>query len=215
MDKKFVNRRKAGQLLAARLDAWVALDPIVIGLTRGGVPVAAEVAARLRAEFDALVVRRLSSPGDPEVAIGAIAEGGAVWLMPGVEREAETSWIRSELKRQEEALRLRVALMRPEIAPLSVSSRVVIIVDDGAATGATLSAAMLATRVRGASSVVIAAPVASREAARNLAKRADAASFLIVPEYFEAVGQWYDDFPAVADEEVLALLRKARRKVFA
>jgi len=201
--------------LAARLDAWVALNPVVIGLTRGGVPVAAEVAARLCAELDALVVRKLASPGDPEVALGAIAEGGAVWLRPGVERAAETGWIRSELKRQEGELHRRVALLRPEISTLSVSSRVVIVVDDGVATGATLSAAVLALRVRGASSVIIAAPVASREAARNLAERADAAVFLIVPEHFVAVGEWYDAFPAVPDEEVLALLRGARRKVFA
>ncbi len=213
MNKKFIDRREAGQRLAARLDAWAALNPVVIGLTRGGVPVAAEVAARLCAELDALVVRKLASPGDPEVAIGAIAEGGAVWLRPGVERVADAAWIRGELKRQEGELQRRVAALRPELATVPVSSRVVIIVDDGVATGATLSAAVLALRVRGASSVVIAAPVASREAANNLAERADAAVFLVVPEQFEAVGQWYDDFPAVPDEEVRALLRAARRKV--
>jgi predicted phosphoribosyltransferase len=215
MNKKFIDRREAGQRLAARLDAWVALNPVVIGLTRGGVPVAAEVAARLCAELDALVVRKLASPADPEVAIGAIAEGGAVWLRPGVEREADSGWIRGELKRQEAEVQRRVAALRPELPTVPVSSRVVIIVDDGVATGATLSAAVLALRVRGASSVVIAAPVASREAANNLAERADAAVFLVVPEYFEAVGKWYVDFPAVPDEEVRALLRGARRKVFA
>lgn len=214
MDKKFADRRTAGQMLAARLDAWMPLNPVVVGLTRGGVPVAAEVAARLCAELDALVVRKLASPGDPESAIGAIAEGGAVWLRPGAERAADAGWMRSELKRQEGALQRRVALLRPELPLLPVSARVVLIIDDGVATGATLSAAVLALRVRGASSVIIAAPVASREAARDLAERADAAVFLVVPEQFESVGRWYDDFPAVPDEEVRALLRVARHAVF-
>lgn len=215
MDTKFKDRREAGRELGLRLESWAGLHPVVIGLTRGGVPVAAEVAERLGAPLDFLAVRKLSAPGDPEVAIGAIAEGGSVWLRPGVERVAETGWIRSELTRQELALSRRVALLRPGIAPVAVSSRVVIIVDDGVATGATMSAAVLAMRVHGASSVVIAAPVASREAARDLAERADAAVFLIVPEYFEAVGQWYSNFPPVSDEAVHAHLSEARRQVCA
>lgn len=197
--------------MGLRLASWGGLAPVVVGLTRGGVPVAAEVADRLGAELDALVVRKLSAPGDPEVAIGAIAEGGTVWLEPGGERAAGTDWIRSEIKRNEDELKRRLALLRGEIAPISVVSRVVIVVDDGVATGATVSAAVAALRVRGASSVVVAAPVASREAAQALVERADAVVFLSVPESFESVGRWYDRFEPVSDQEVLALLRAARR----
>ncbi|MEK7233011.1 MAG: phosphoribosyltransferase family protein [Elusimicrobiota bacterium] len=215
MDRQFESRSEAGRQLAARLDSWMELNPVVIGLTRGGVSVAAEVAGRLRADLDALVVRKLASPGDPEMAIGAIAEGGSVWLVPGAERAVDTTWIRGEIKRQEGELHRRMALLRPAIAPLQVSNRVVIVVDDGVATGATVSAAVLALRVRGASSVIVAAPVASREAARTLAKSADAVVFLIEPEDFMAVGQWYVDFSPVPDEDVLALLREARRNIAA
>lgn len=215
MEPAFVDRREAGQKLGARLESWAGLDPVVVGLTRGGVPVAAEVAAWLAAEPDILVVRKLGSQENPEVAIGAIAEGGTVWLESDSERTTDRTWMRAEIKRQESELRRRLELLRPAIAPLSVSNRVVIIVDDGVATGATLSAAVLALRVRGASSIIVAAPVASREAALALAERADAAVFLSVPPIFNSVGEHYAEFPPVSDESLLALLRRARRKEFA
>ncbi|MBI5245657.1 MAG: phosphoribosyltransferase [Elusimicrobia bacterium] len=215
MDERFEDRREAGRALADRLMTRAALGPVVVGLTRGGVPVAAEVAERLGAPLDFLVVRKLGAPGCPEVAIGAIAEGGEIWFEPGAQSAAGGTWIRRETKRQEAELRRRLAFLRPEIPPLPVASRAVILVDDGVATGATASAAMLALRRRGASRVILAAPVAASEAARELARRADETVFLVVPEYFDAVGRWYEDFSPVSDEDVLALLRDARRREFA
>lgn len=211
MEEKFKDRREAGRELAEHLRLWAGRDLVVVGLTRGGVPVAAEIASRLGAPLDALVVRKLGAPGSPELAIGAVAEGGAAWLEPGAERLASKSWIERESRRQEDELERRLALLRPEIAQLPLASRVVIMADDGIATGATASAAVLALRRRGAARVIVAAPVASPEAARDLHKRADAAVFLVVPEHFAAVGKWYDDFSPVPDAEVLAILKKARR----
>ncbi|PIR18079.1 MAG: phosphoribosyl transferase [Elusimicrobia bacterium CG11_big_fil_rev_8_21_14_0_20_64_6] len=215
MDFTFKNRVEAGRKLGARLESWAGLDPVIIGLTRGGVPVAAEVAALLCADLDVLVVRKLCSRENPKVAIGAIAEGGTVWLESDNERTADRTWIRSEIKRQDKELVRRAGILRPAISSLTVSSRLVIIVDDGAATGATLSAAALALRVRGASSVIVAAPVASREAALALTERADAAVFLSVPELFNSVGEHYAEFPPVSSESLQAVLRRTRRREFA
>lgn len=212
MTQIFKSRIEAGRALAAKLEPWRTRNPAVVGLTRGGVPVAAEVAAGLGAPLDALVVRKLGAPGFPEVAVGAVAEGGETWLEPGAERVAGKDWILTEIRRQEAELRKRCATLRAEFDALPVAGRVVILVDDGAATGATASAAARAMRRRGAAGVVVAAPVASAEAKRALSRLADAAVFLIVPEEFDAVGRWYRDFSPVADADVLACLREARRR---
>lgn len=208
----FRDRRDAGRRLAGELERYRAEHPVVLGLTRGGVPVAFEVARALAAELDIIVVRKIGAPGCPEYAIGAIAEGGAAYVRrealaaAGVDEEdlAELA------DREAVELTRRVRLYRGGRPMPDLSGRTVLVVDDGVATGATAHAAARAARSRGAERVVLAAPVIA--AASDVALRVDFDGVVAVdfPEAFFAVSQFYESFPQVGDEEVLALLRRAR-----
>lgn len=206
------DRAEAGRALGARLARLAPRDPVVLGLTRGGVPVAREVARALGAPLDALVVRKVGSPGNPEFALGAVGEGGAAWRdEPSLAALGlSAGWFERAARPQREEIRRRLALVRAELPALDVAGRTAVVVDDGAATGATAEAAIQVMRARGAARVVFAAPVASREAAGLLAGAADEVVLLETPPGFRAVGQWYEDFGAVSDGEMLGLLREAR-----
>ncbi|SQD95248.1 MULTISPECIES: phosphoribosyltransferase [unclassified Parafrankia] len=203
----FADRREAGALLADRL-AGSAAGVLVLGLPRGGVPVAAEVASRLGAELDALTVRKLGAPGQPEYAIGAIASGGIrivnepavlrLGLAPDVV-DAIADSEGHELARREHAY-------RGDRPPPAVAGREVIVVDDGLATGATMVAAVRAMRSAGAARVTAAVPVASGQGAQTLRPEVDALVCLAVPDGFMAVGPYYRDFGATTDDEVRGLL---------
>lgn len=205
----FRDRMTAGRVLAALLDEYAHRDDtIVLGLPRGGVPVAREIALALQAPLDVLVVRKLGIPWQPEFAAGAIAPGGVLVLnhqaeaeIPGLSRllEPVVAQERQELARREAAYRRG----RP---PLDVAGRTVILVDDGIATGATIEAAVVALRAMHARSIVIAVPVAPPEATRRLARHADRIVCPEQPADFMAVGQYYDDFPQLTDAEVVRLL---------
>lgn len=203
----FADRREAGAQLADRL-AGRPTDVLVVGLPRGGVPVAAEVAHRLGAELDALTVRKLGAPGQPEFAIGAIATGGIrVVNEPAVRRlglaaEAVDAIADSEgreLARREHAY-------RGDRPPPALAGREVIVVDDGLATGATMVAAVRAVRCAGAARVTAAVPVASGQGADALRPEVDTLVCLAVPDNFVAVGPYYRDFGATTDDEVRGLL---------
>lgn len=205
----FRDRRDAGRKLAKALEAWRGRpDVVVLALPRGGVPVAWEVAHFLGAALDVLVVRKLGFPGQEEFAMGAIASGGVRVMsqLPGfwpVSQEA----VEAVVARETQELARREQLYRGQRAPLALAGRVVILVDDGLATGATMHAAVLAARAAQPQRIIVAVPVASREAVQLLGTVADEVVSVFTPEHFRAVGLWYADFGQTSDEEVRALLR--------
>lgn len=207
----FTDRAAAGRSLGAALSSYgERQDVLVIGLPRGGVPVASEVAGALHAPLDVLVVRKLSAPGQPEFAIGALASGGVMVLNEGTASLwAGSAAFKAELARERAELERREALYRNARLPLAVAGRTVILVDDGAATGATMSAALRAVRRRGATHIVAAIPVASVAAMQLLQRAADEVICLLAPASFQSVGEWYGDFDQPSDTELAVLLARA------
>jgi putative phosphoribosyl transferase len=207
--KIFIDRQDAGRQLAAKLPRFYAQPhTIVLGLPRGGVPVAAEIARELHLPLDVLVVRKLGAPGQPELAMGAIASGGAVVMNPDVESyfADRPELIDAITQREQQELQRRERLYRGAQPPLAVQDHTTIIVDDGAATGATVRAAVQALRMLKAKRVIVALPVCSVEAEHALRKEADEVVCVEVPRAFYAVGQWYDNFGQTTDDEVRRLL---------
>ncbi|HZQ80487.1 MAG TPA: phosphoribosyltransferase family protein [Gaiellaceae bacterium] len=200
----FSDRHDAGRALARSLRGRVAGDVVVLGLPRGGVPVAAEVAAELAAPLDVYLVRKLGVPRQPELALGAIASGGVRVLNDDVVRAAGiTAEELDELTRREQGeLDARELLYRGERPALELAGRTVVLVDDGLATGATMRAAVEAVRAAGASHVVAAAPVAPRETSAELTRAGIELVCVTTPRPFGAVGYWYRDFTPVSDAEV-------------
>ncbi|GHJ46924.1 hypothetical protein Cs7R123_42660 [Catellatospora sp. TT07R-123] len=204
----FSHRTDAGHRLAQRLTFLHDAEPVVLGLPRGGVVVAVEVARALGAPLDVLVVRKLGVPGQPEVAMGAIGEEGVrvinddVLAMTGL---GEHDIAAVEERERAELVR-RVARYRGGREAEPIAERTVVIVDDGVATGATARAACEIARARGAARVVLAVPVASPDSATELRRVADEVICLETPGSFFAVGEFYDDFRQTSDEEVIALL---------
>jgi len=207
--KTFQDRREAGRELAGKLRKYRGEDDLlVLGLPRGGVPVAAEVAKELGAPLDVFVVRKLGVPGHEELALGAIASGGVRTLnrrvvnqlgIGGEEIERIAAREQAELERQERAY-------RGDRAPLEVAGKTVLLVDDGLATGATMRAAVRALREGKPSKVVVAAPTGAPDTCRELAAEADEVVCAMMPAQFRGVGRWYQDFTQTSDEEVEELL---------
>ncbi len=204
----FRDRTDAGRRLAERLDAYRAAKPVVLALPRGGVPVAMEVAAAFGVPVDVLVVRKLGAPMQPELAIGAIAEGGASFVDPLAARMTGTTGEELDRIAAREAAEVerRVALYRRGRPLPDVRGRTVILIDDGIATGATIHAAIAALRGMAAGRIVVAAPVVAAETARDLAAEADDLIYVAAPSDLRAVGYWYQDFAQVSDEEVVDAL---------
>lgn len=205
------NREEAGRLLAGALGEYAGDETIVVGLPRGGVPVAFEVARGLGAPLDVYVVRKLGVPFQPELAMGAIATGGVLVrnesvleLIPDAENSLERARQREAAVLAERERRYRGA--RP---PLDLHGKTVVVVDDGIATGSTMEAAVRALKAAGAGRVVVAVPVAPPDTCRELGSLADDVVCLQSPSVFSAVGQWYDDFTQTTDEEVERLLAES------
>lgn len=208
----FADRAEAGRRLAARLLSYKEQRPTILALPRGGVPVAAEIAEALAAPLDLILVRKIGVPFQPELAMGAVVDGDApvvvrnedVIAMAGIDERSFQEIYDRELveigRRRAKYLGDRV---RAEIA-----GRTAIVVDDGIATGATTRAALRTTRMRGPARLVLAVPVAPAESLQELRDEADQIHCLETPEFFGAIGSYYEDFRQVSDEEVIALLAR-------
>jgi putative phosphoribosyl transferase len=207
---RFQDRRDAGRRLASLLEPFRAELPVIVGIPRGGVPVAAEVANALGAPLDIVVVRKIGAPQNPEFAIGALAEGGIHVLSEQTVRALGLSepQLRTLIARVEDELVERRLRYRGAHEPARLSGRTVIVVDDGLATGLSALAAVRSLRERGASRVILAVPVAAPESARELRRHADEVVCVEEPAELWAVGYWYEDFRPTTDEEVAALLER-------
>lgn len=210
--RRFRDRLEAGQDLARRLET-LHLEPatLVLALPRGGVPVAAEVARTLALPLDVLCVRKLGAPGHEELALGAIAEGGGRVLNEDVIRQCKVSSRALEAieARERRELERRASTYRAGRLALELGGRTVVIIDDGLATGATMRAAIAAARRAGALRVIVAVPVGPKDTLALLESEADEIVCLEVPEFFGAVGLWYEHFPQVTDDEVRDALARA------
>ena len=215
MKTQFFDRTEAGQILAENLSNYANReDVLVLALPRGGVPVAAEVAKKLTAQLDVFVVRKLGLPGHPELAMGAIASGGVrvfngevvnALRIPDEVIDAVSAEELIELQRREKAY-------RAGLPSLDLEGKTVIVVDDGVATGSTMLAAVSALRQLNANRIVVATPVIAASSYREIQRKADEVAAVMVPERFDAVGQWYEDFSQTSDEEVRYLLAQAARR---
>jgi putative phosphoribosyl transferase len=207
----FSNRREAGLALASKLRHYAARnDVVVLALPRGGVPVAFEVAESLGAVLDIFLVRKLGIPGHPEYAMGAIASGGVRVLSEDVVRayNIPQSAIEAIVRQEQQELERREREYRRGAALTDLHDRIVILVDDGLATGSTMRAAVQAVRQHGPARVVVAVPVGAPSSCEEFADITDETVCARTPEPFSAVGHWYQDFSQTTDDEVQALLRE-------
>lgn len=212
---RFKDRAAAGVALALELKRRKLEPPLlVLGLPRGGVAVASEVASELDAPLDVMLVRKIGMPGQPELAIGAIASGNIVVHEPRMAKDlpdlAETFDRRVEAERRE--LERRERVFRAGLAPLALKDKTVILVDDGIATGSTMLAAVRAARKAGATAIVAAAPVASPDAVELIRAEADDVVIVRIPMLLFAIGEWYEQFEQLEDAEVSRLLAQHRSR---
>lgn len=215
LNDRFTNRSTAGQALARLLTTYAGRqDVVVLGLARGGVPVAAEVARALRAPLDVFVVRKLGVPGHEEVALGAITSAGIRVINHPLVRELGITpqELEAITDRESRELDRRERAYRDGREPLDLHGRTVIVVDDGLATGASMSAAITALRLKRPRRIVVATPIASRDAAAGLRRIADEIVVVATPEPFSAVGVWYEDFAQTSDAEVRRLLADGTKR---
>lgn len=211
--RTFEDRRDAGRRLAEALAANRS-DAVVLGLARGGVPVGYEVAHALGLPLDALIVRKLGVPGYEELAMGAVASGGArvvdrrIVELAGID-DAE---VEAVIEREQREVARREAVLRGGRPPADVAGLTAILVDDGLATGSTMLVAVRATRARGPAAIVVAVPVGAPEVCERLRGEADEVVCLVTPQRLGAVGLWYEDFAQLSDDEVREMLERAARE---
>ncbi len=212
---RFKSREQAAELLAERLSAlYKNKNPLILGIPRGAMPMAKIIADGLGGELDVVLVHKLGHPDHPELAIGAIDESGATFLSDWAS-DIDPEYLEAEKARQLSMLRKRRAQYTPLRAPVDPFDRVVIVVDDGIATGSTMTAALRAVRAKKAKELVAAVAVASRQAVETLERECDRVVCLTVPDDFYAVGQFFDDFTQVSDRDVIEILRGGGVKISA
>lgn len=206
----FQDRKDAGIRLAGSLTLYRnKMDVIVLGLPRGGVTVAHEIAGALHCPLDILIVRKIGFPGDPELAVGAVSETGSVVFNEDIVSRYRVSreYLEQETARQQKEIARRIVLYRGGKGIPPLAGKTVILVDDGVATGATVKAAISTLKQEKIAKLVVALPVASQEAEREIAPRVDEWVCLQAPAGFRSVGQYYSDFTQVEDDEVVAMLK--------
>jgi len=209
-DAFFASRIEAAQLLAKRLEHYRGQNPLVLGIPRGAVPMAQAIAESLKGELDVVLVHKLGAPYQEEFAIGSVSERGEVHLSPEVELYGiEKSHIDREVARQLDVLRRRRAAYTPVRPPISPAGRIVIVVDDGVATGWTMIAALRSLRSQKPAKLIAAMAVAPARAVATMRQEADEIVCLATPAGFYAVGQFFADFRQVTDEEVAEILARA------
>lgn len=204
----FTDRSQAGALLAEKLAPYKGSASYVLGLARGGVVVASRVASQLRLPVDVLVVKKIPSPDQPELGLGAVAPDGIChvnWRLAHA-RGVDEEYIRTENSELNDRIKQKTLLYRKGRKPLVVRDKTVILIDDGAATGATFEAAVSWCRAKKVRTIIAALPVASHDAAARIRPEVNTLVILEEPEQFDAVGQFYTEFPQVSDEEVIELL---------
>jgi len=212
--KPYADRGQAAQRLCESLAVYETEQPVILGIPRGGVVIADAIARELNAHLDIVLTRKLGAPGNPELAIGAVAENGEVYIQGQIAGRvgADDRYIEQERARQLEEIRARRQRYRAVLPRVPLRERTVILTDDGIATGATMQASIWAAREEEPSLIVVAVPVGSQDAVERLEQEADEVICPCIPEYFYAIGQFYTDFSQVSDEEVLEILRAHRRR---
>jgi predicted phosphoribosyltransferase len=211
----FRDREDAGQQLASKLKDRVFHDPLVLAIPRGGVVIGAALARELRAELDVVLSRKLGAPEQPELAVGAVTEDGAVFLNHYAQEVLGITpdYLDTQRERQLEEIARRKQLFRTVRPQASVAGRSVIVTDDGIATGSTMIAALQAIKPQGPREVIVAVPVASPERLREVRRWCDDVICLLAPMNFWAIGEFYEDFTQIDDQEVVALLQSASRRL--
>ncbi len=209
----FADRVDAGKRLASVLADFKDKDAIVLAIPRGGVVLGFEIAKAVNLPLDVIIPRKIGAPDNPELAIGAMTEDGTTILDNNLVAYLDVSdeYIKEESKRQKVEIERRLKMYRQNEPYPNLKNRHVIIVDDGIATGSTMKAALASVKNRGAKTVTIAVPVGPPSTIEELKKQADKVVCLYTPEYFQAIGQFYEDFNQTTDEEVIQLLRQSRQ----
>jgi predicted phosphoribosyltransferase len=211
----FKDRHDAGVSLVARLNHLRGEDTIVLGLPRGGVPIAAEIARSLGLPLDIVVVRKVGLPGQPELAMAAVGEGGVRVVNERVVRSAylDDDALEGAIRREQEAVTERATRLRAGREQTPLTGRTAVLVDDGVATGASMRAACLVVREQGAARIVVATPIASVDALASLRPLTDEIVCLSTPHPFMAVGNWYVDFSPVDEVDVVSALAQGQRPI--
>ncbi len=209
MSRIFDSREEAARKLAEALAAYRGRNPLVLAIPRGSVMMGKVLAEKLDGEFDVVLVRKLRSPLSPELAVGSVDESGWTYIAEHAARSgADEAYLQREKQRQLETLRKRRAQYTPARPPIDPKDRIVIVVDDGLATGASMIAALHAVRSRSPKELICAVPVAAPDSLKRVESHADRVVCLESPAEFYAVGQFYRDFPQVEDSEVVEILRE-------
>lgn len=209
----FRNRNEAADKLAARLATYKGQNPLILAIPRGAVPMARRLADALQGELDVVLVRKLGAPYNPEFAIGAMDESGWAYIADHAAGAGATpEYIEQEKARQMQTMRKRRAQYTPIRPPIDPANRIVIVVDDGLATGATMISALHALKAKGTKKLICAVPVAPPETVEKVRAYCDEVVCLETPYNFYAVGQFYAEFPQVEDDEVIAILSESSRE---
>lgn len=203
----FINREQAARMLARKLRKYRGKNPLILAIPRGAIPMAKIIAGELGGEVDVALVRKIGYPGNPEFAIGSVDEDGKLYLNKGADVLGIEDYIEEEKQRQLQTIRGRRKQYTPVRPPIDLAERIVIVVDDGIATGATMIAALRMVKAKNPKKLIAAAAVIPPDTAAKLKEFADEVVVLETPVWFQAVGQFFHEFPQVSDEEVIELLR--------